>query len=90
MLIGPDVVSTMPDKTLRALADHGRVAPTIDSGADEAQQVLEEFTNTRVDLDVITIALQREGVASFCDSYHQLLDCIAEEAESLGSPIDAR
>ena len=88
-LIGPDVVSTMPDKTLRAFADHGRVAPTIDSGIDEAQQVLEELTNTGVDLDVITTALEREGVASFCDSYHQLLDCIADKADHLGTPINA-
>ena len=89
-LIGPDVVSTMPDKTLRAFADHGRVAPTIDADVDEAHEVLEELTTTGVDLNAITTALEREGVASFCDSYHQLLDCIAEQAEHLGTPIEAR
>jgi hypothetical protein len=35
-----------------------------------------------VDLDAITATLEREGVASFCDSYHQLLDCITEKVAS--------
>jgi len=89
-LIGPDVVSTMPDKTLHAFADHGRVTRTVDSGVEEAQRVLDELTATGVDLDAITSALEHEGVASFCDSYHQLLDCLADKAASLGTPIDAR
>jgi hypothetical protein len=45
----------MPEKTLRAIADHGEVILT---------------------LDAVTAELEREGVESFCASYHQLLDCI--------------
>jgi transaldolase len=87
-LIGPDVVSTMPDKTLRAFADHGRVKRTVDADVDEARRVLDELPATGVDLDAITSALEREGVASFCDSYHDLLDCIADKAISLGMPVE--
>ena len=87
-LIGPAVVSTMPDQTLRAFADHGQLARTVDSSVEEAQQVLDELTAAGVDLDEITTTLEREGVESFCDSYHQLLACLADKAASLGTPID--
>jgi len=53
-----------------------------------AQQVLDQLTAAGVDLDEITSTLEREGVESFCDSYHQLLACLADKAASLGTPID--
>jgi transaldolase len=88
-LIGPDVVNTMPDKTLRAFADHGHVRRTVDTGFDDAEQVLADLQAAGVELDLITSALEREGVSSFCDSYHQLLDCITEKATSLGAQLDS-
>ena len=88
-LIGPDVVNTMPDKTLRAFADHGHVRRTVDTGFDDAEQVLADLQAAGVELDLITSALEREGVSSFCDSYHQLLDCITEKATSLGARLDS-
>jgi transaldolase len=78
-LIGPDIVNTMPDKTLHAFADHGQVARTVDADVEASESVLAQLPNSGVDLDAITSTLEREGVASFCDSYHQLLDCIAEK-----------
>jgi transaldolase len=81
-LIGPDIINTMPDKTLRAFADHGRVTRTIDAGIDHAEQVLAQLPTLGIDLDAITSTLEREGVASFCASYHELLDCITEKVAS--------
>jgi transaldolase len=81
-LIGPDIISTMPDKTLHAFADHGRVARTIDTDVEQAERVMDQLRTAGVDLDAITSTLEREGVASFCDSYHQLLDCITEKVVS--------
>jgi transaldolase len=75
-LIGPDVISTMPDKTLRAFADHGAVARTVDANPDDAERMLAAAAAAGLDLSVITAQLEREGVRSFCDSYHQLLGCI--------------
>jgi hypothetical protein len=34
-----------------------------------------------VDLDAVTAELEREGVRSFCDAYHELLDCIEGKVE---------
>jgi transaldolase len=75
-LIGPDVINTIPDDTLRAFADHGQVARTLDADAEAAERSLAEAAAAGVDLQAVTAELEREGVQSFCDSYHELLDCI--------------
>jgi transaldolase len=72
-LIGPDVINTMPEHTLRAFADHGTVARTLDADPDAAERML---AAAGLDLAAVTAQLEREGVRSFCDSYHQLLGCI--------------
>jgi transaldolase len=76
-LIAPGVINTMPEATLRAFADHGEVsgAPPVDPAA--AERTLRRAQEAGVDLDAVTAALEREGVRSFCDAYHELLDCIA-------------
>jgi transaldolase len=75
-LIGPDVINTMPEHTLRAFADHGAVARTLDADPDGAERMLAAAAAAGLDLSVITAELERDGVRSFCDSYHQLLACI--------------
>jgi transaldolase len=88
-LIGPDVVNTMPEQTLRAFADHGEVARTLDAEPHAAQKTLADADRAGIDLDAVTLALEREGVQSFCDSYHQLLDCIEGKLDVVapaGSP----
>jgi transaldolase len=87
-LIGPDVINTMPDHTLRAFADHGGVKRTLDAAPEAAERVLSKAAAAGIDLEAVTSELEREGVRSFCDSYHQLLDCIESKlgvvAESAG------
>jgi transaldolase len=75
-LIGPGVINTMPEHTLRAFADHGAVARTVDADADAAERALAGAAGAGINLGTLTAGLEREGVRSFCDSYHALLDCI--------------
>jgi transaldolase len=75
-LIGPDVINTMPEQTLRAFADHGEVVRTLDVDPAHAEETLAAAAAAGIDLPAITAELEREGVRSFCDSYNQLLDCI--------------
>jgi transaldolase len=82
-LIGPDVINTMPEQTLRAFADHGEVARTLDADAAEAEKILADAEAAGIDLAAVTAELEREGVRSFCDSYHQLLDCIESRISEL-------
>jgi transaldolase len=81
-LIAPDVINTMPEQTLRAFADHGTVARTLDADPDSAERMLAAAAAAGLDLAAITAELEREGVRSFCDSYHRLLDCIERKVSA--------
>jgi transaldolase len=67
---------TVPEPALRAFADHGEVARTLDGDLDAAQLVLADAAAAGIDLATVTAELEREGVDGFCDSYQELLDCI--------------
>ena len=91
-LIGPDVINTMPEQTLRAFADHGEVLRTLDADPQAAERALTETHDAGVELDAVTSKLEREGVQSFCDSYRHLLDCIEGKLRALapaGGPCGA-
>ena len=83
-LIGPDVISTMPDHTLRAFAEHGRVHRTLDTEPEQAGQTLTAAEAAGIDLTSIGRELEREGVRAFCDSYHQLLACVRSKLDRVG------
>ena len=82
-LIGPEVVNTMPEQTLRAFADHGQVAATLAADPDAAERILSDARAAGIDLTAVTDELEREGVQSFCDSYRELLDCIEAKIGAL-------
>jgi transaldolase len=83
-LIAPDVINTMPEATLRAFADHGNVADTVRVFVVAAKATLCRAHDAGIDLDAITAQLEREGVRSFCDSYHELLACIESKLQATG------
>ncbi len=86
-LIGPNTVNTMPEKTLRAFQQHGRVRNTLEEGADDARRVLERFERAGVDYADVTDTLERKGVRAFEKSFGSLLDGIrAAAAEARSKP----
>jgi transaldolase len=82
-LVAPAVINTMPLATLRAFADHGNAEPTLGPDPGEALDVLSAAAAEGVDLDAITAELERDGVRAFCDSYAELLRCIAGKRSAL-------
>jgi transaldolase len=54
----------MSEETIRAFQDHGTVAPTLESGLDEAKRVLEQLAQAGVDYDDLTATLEKEGARS--------------------------
>ncbi len=84
-LIAPDVINTMPEATLRAFADHGDATRSFDPGATAPGETLRRAEQAGIDLAAVTAALEREGVRSFCDSYRELLDCIATKLRPTAS-----
>lgn len=82
-LIGPDTVNTMPEETILAFQDHGKVAVTLEQGVDEARRLLDELAAAGVDYDDVTETLEREGVQKFDDSFAELLDGIKASSRAL-------
>ncbi|WP_394808769.1 transaldolase [Nitrosomonas sp.] len=76
-LMAPDTINTMPDKTLLAFAEHGKVKATMPCDGGDAEAVLAAFARVNVDDVVLAAKLQREGVQSFAESWNDLMDCIA-------------
>ena len=86
-LAAPDTINTLPEKTLLAFADHGKVEQTLPSDAGYAETVIEEFVREGVDVDALASQLQREGVDAFAASWHALLSVIREKCASPAVPV---
>jgi transaldolase len=82
-LIGPDTVNTLPPATLDDFLDHGTVATTLETDADEARRRMAELAELGIDLDAITNKVLDEGVASFATSFEGLIASIAEKRQEL-------
>jgi transaldolase len=66
----------MPKGTLRAFADHGDMRGALTLDASAAEETLRQAADAGINLPAVTAELEREGVRTFCDSYHDLLACI--------------
>jgi transaldolase len=84
-LIGPETVNTMPEETIEAFQDHGRVAPTLEQGLDEAKRVFAELATAGVAYDDVVRVLEEEGVQKFADSFSELLDGIRAKRGALAA-----
>ncbi len=81
----PDTISTIPEATLKAFADHGKVGAAMPPDGGPAEAVLEEFRRAGVDDKVLAQRLQREGAESFSKSWKALLSKLAEKSEVLAA-----
>jgi transaldolase len=82
-LAAPDTIDTMPEKTLAAFADHGKIASVMPTDGVAANAVLAEFTQAGVDVDALARRLQFEGAQSFTKSWRQLLERVAAKRKGL-------
>jgi transaldolase len=89
-LVAPDVVNTMPESTLQAFADHGDASRDFSETTAAGAETLQRAEQAGVDLAAITSELEREGVRSFCASYHELLDCIETKLRRAAPATSAR
>jgi transaldolase len=75
-LIGPETVNTMPEETIRAFQDHGRIAETLTKDVDAARKLFLDLREVGIDYDHVTATLEQEGVKKFADSFDELMDGI--------------
>ncbi len=82
-LAAPDTVNTIPDKTLKAFAEHGKLGAPMPADGGDAEAVIAEFRGLGIDDDALAERLQREGAAAFAKSWKSLLDGIAAKTAQL-------
>jgi transaldolase len=81
-LVVANTVNTMPEKTLRAVADHGRIDGDKVTGTEEqAQEVFDALTEAGIDLDDVFKVLEDEGVDKFEKSWAELLETVAGQLD---------
>ena len=83
-LVAPDTINTIPEKTLHAFADHGKVGAPIPTDGGDADAVLEQIKAAGVDIDALASKLQSDGAAAFVKSWNHLLDGLESKTARLG------
>ena len=82
-LAAPFTVNTMPENTLKALADHGEITEIMSADGGDYDTVLDEFATAGIDIYDLAAKLQDEGAKSFVSSWNELMDVIASKSEKL-------
>jgi transaldolase len=82
-LAAPFTVNTIPEGTLKALADHGQIGSVMAADGGDCEEVLEQFAQAGVDVDDLAARLQDEGAKSFVKSWKELMDVIACKSDAL-------
>jgi transaldolase len=85
-LIGPDTVNTLPESTIAAFEDHGRVARTLDTDVEGARHVMRRLEDLGIDMDDVGLALEDQGVASFHTSFRDVLAELDAKSRTLVRP----
>lgn len=76
-LVAPQLVNTMPEKTMEAVFDHGVVpAASITNNYEAARDVLAAVAAAGVSLDDATQLLEDEGVEKFIISWGELVETV--------------
>jgi transaldolase len=79
----PNTINTMPEETLLAFSEHGRVDGVIPRNGGDCDQVLAEFGRVGIDLAKVGADLQKQGAESFDDSWRDLLKALEMKSKAL-------
>jgi len=82
-LAAPNTVNTMPEETLLAFGEHGRLAGVLSPGGANSEQVLAEFDRVGIDVAKLGVDLQAEGAKSFDNSWQDLMKAIDGKSKAL-------
>jgi len=81
-LVAPNVVNTMPEGTILAMADHGELrGDTIRGTYEQARKVFEDLAGLDISYEDVVTVLEEEGVTKFAASWQELLETIQAELE---------
>jgi transaldolase len=82
-LAAPFTVNTMPEATLKALANHKKLGSILPADGGDCEEMLSQFATAGIDLDSLAGQLQEEGAKSFIKSWEELMSQIASKGAVL-------
>ncbi|MFL5282454.1 MAG: transaldolase [Rhodopila sp.] len=87
-LVAKDTVNTMPEATLKAIADHAQVrGDTIRDGYAAARKTIEDLRQAGVDMADVPAVLEKQGVESFAKSWEELIASVTQQIEKMGASV---
>jgi len=86
-LAAPFTVNTMPEATLKALADHGELGSILPADGGDCEQVLAQFAKAGIDVDALAARLQEDGAKSFVKSWNDLMAVINSKSSVLKAAV---
>lgn len=79
-LIGPHTVNTLPDETIDAFADHGKISEnSVEQDVAEARKTFDDLRKIGIDIDFVTRQLVNEGIEKFIKPYDNLIKTLANK-----------
>lgn len=87
-LVGPDTVNTLPPNTIEACADHCDVDNRVETGVEEAYQLMESLKDPdiNIDIDQVMDELLVDGIDKFVKPFEALMKSLEEKVNKL-SPV---
>jgi transaldolase len=82
-LASPFTVNTMPEGTLKALADHGEISQIMSADGGDCEALLDQFAKAGIDVDALAAKLQEEGAKSFVNSWNELMGVIDSKCATM-------
>jgi len=82
-LAAPFTVNTMPEATLKALAEHTELGSILPADGGDCEEVLAEFARAGIDIDALADQLQDEGAKAFVKSWDELMQVIESKSAAI-------
>jgi transaldolase len=89
-LAAPFTVNTMPEATLKALAEHTELGALLPADGGDCEEVIAKFAQAGIDVDALAAQLQDEGAKSFVKSWNDLMAVIESKCAALNTPALTR
>jgi len=86
-LIGPDTVNTLPPSTIEACADHCSPDSRIETGVEEAFQLMETLKESDINIDLSEVMdeLLEDGIDKFIKPFESLMSSLEEKVQRLAT-----
>jgi transaldolase len=82
-LAAPFTVNTMPEATLKALAEHSDLGTILAADGGDCEEVLAQFAKAGIDIDALATQLQDEGAKAFVKSWNELMEVIQTKSAAI-------